>query len=98
MGMGIGVQRTLAVGGLAVSGFLAMPVAATFLDHPPGRENWIIPAAAGGMAAVGAGIAALNPAIVPGMSRRLPAMAAGAGIGVAAGIAGFVALQVLLGN
>ena len=98
MGMPIGVQRAITVGGLAAAGFVSMPVAATLLDQPPGRERWIIPAAAGGMALIGAGVAALSPALVPGISSRGPAMAIGAGAGVAAAVAGFAALHLLLGG
>ncbi len=80
------MQRVIAGASILPAAALSLPVSAMFLDHPAGRENWIIPAQAGGMLAIGAGIGAALPLAFThsGARGKAAAIGAGAALGVAA--------------
>lgn len=79
-------QRVIAGAVLIPAAAISLPIAATFLDHPEGRERWIMPAQVGGMAAVGAGLGAAMPHALTasGSHGRAALIGAGAAIGAAA--------------
>ncbi|MCW2924085.1 MAG: hypothetical protein JWM98_1489 [Thermoleophilia bacterium] len=88
MSIGTGWQRVIAGAVIVPAAALTLPVAATFLDHPPGRENWILPAAAVGSLGIGAGVGALLPKIAGSGASHLRGAALGAGVGLAAAALG----------
>lgn len=96
MQVGAGASRAIAAATLAPAAALSLPIAATFLDHPPGRENWILPAQLGGMGLLGAGIGATLPALVSSTAGRGRGALVGAGLGIAGGIVADVAMFTLL--
>lgn len=75
------IQRVVALVVLLAAGIVSLPVAAYFLDDE-GAENWIIPAALGGMAIVGA----LVGVVLPGIARPGSSSARAARVGAIAGI------------
>lgn len=81
-----GWQRAIAATIIVPTAALSLPVAAMFLDHPEGRENWILPAQAAGAGGIGAAVGASLPRAFGSQIGRGGAAAIGAGValGVAA--------------
>lgn len=94
--MGPWAARAVASAVIVPVAAMSLPVSAALLDHPPGRENWILPAAGALSAGVGAAVGAALPTIAhTGASRGVGALV-GAGIGVASALAGTAALFLLI--
>ena len=96
MQIGPGWQRAIAAAVIVPTAAISLPVAATFLDHPPGRENWILPAQAAGMAIVGAGVGATMPRMFSAGMGRAGGAALGAGVALGAAAIADVALFTLI--
>lgn len=90
------VQRAMAAAVIVPASVVSLPIAASVLDHPPGRENWILPAAAAGSIGTGAAVGSLLPGIAGAEASRLRSAAVGAGIGLASAVAGTAALFLLI--
>lgn len=91
-----GWQRAIAAGIIVPTAAISLPIAATFLDHPEGRENWILPAQAVGMAAIGATVGATMPKIFGSGMGRMGAAGIGAGAALGAALLADVAMFTLL--
>lgn len=98
MQVGPGWQRASAAAVIVPTAALPLPIAATFLDHPPGRENWIFPAQVAGMAGIGAGVGAAMPHMFSSGMGRGGGAAIGAGVAVGAALLADVALFTLIGD
>ncbi|MCB0879418.1 MAG: hypothetical protein KDC46_10640 [Thermoleophilia bacterium] len=85
MAMPVGIQRVIAGAAIVPASALALPLTAAFLDTKV-DENLLLPIAAGGTLAVGAGIGAALPHAftATGSHLRGAAIGAGAALGVAA--------------
>jgi len=94
--MGPWAQRGIAAAVIVPSSLLALPLAASVLDHPPGREIWILPAAAAGSIGVGAGVGAALPKIAGEQASHLRGAAVGGGLGLASAAVGTAALFALI--
>lgn len=91
------LQRVVAGATLLPAAAISLPAAAMVLDHPEGRENWIIPAQMGGMAALGAGLGALLPQAFTSTASHGRAALIGAGAAIGAAALADAAFFVLLG-
>lgn len=80
-----GWQRVIAGAAILPTAALALPLTAAFLDNKV-DENLLLPIAAGGTLAIGAGVGAALPAAFTGSGSRAKAamIGAGAALGVAA--------------
>lgn len=87
MQIGTGWQRALAAAVIVPTAALSLPVAATFLDHPAGRENFIFPAQIGGMAAIGATVGGVMPHLFTSHTSGARGALLGAGLAVGAAVA-----------
>jgi hypothetical protein len=90
------LQRVAAGAVLLPAAALSLPVSAALLDHPEGRENWILPAQGLGMAAIGAGIGAALPHAFTSSGARGKAALIGAGAALGAAVLADVALFALI--
>lgn len=98
MQIGPGWQRAIAAAVIVPTAALSLPVSAYFLDHPPRRENWIVPAQAVAMGTIGATVGATMPRMFgPGMGRG-GAAAIGAGLALGSAALADLALFKLLGG
>lgn len=96
MQIGPGWQRAIAAAVIVPTAAVSLPLAATFLDHPPGRENWIFPAQAAGMGVIGAGLGAAMPKMFGQGMGRAGGAALGAGVALGAALLADVALFTLI--
>ena len=91
----VSTQRVVALVVLLVLGVLSLPLVAAVLDGE-GTENWIIPVQLLLMAAIGALVGRMVPALAGPGATRGRAVLVGAAAGVAAAVLGLLIFFVLL--
>jgi hypothetical protein len=94
-GMSPTAQRWIAVLILLVLGIFSLPVTAYFFDEQ-GTENWIIPIALVGMAALGAVVGSLLPGLAGASASRRRGALIGAAVGIGALAVGVVLFFLLI--
>lgn len=90
-----GIQRPLALVILLAAGVFALPLSALFLDED-GNENWILPAAFGVMALVGALVGGALPGLAGSHATRTKGRWVGALVGVAMVVIGTLIFFLLI--
>jgi hypothetical protein len=88
------VQRVVGVLVLLVAGMLSLPLAASFID--PGTENWIVPVQLLVMAAIGAGVTVVLPALARAGASTGRRALTGVWLGLLAAFVGVVVFWLLL--
>jgi hypothetical protein len=96
MNIGPWASRGLAAAVIVPTAALSLPIAATFLDHPPGRENFIFPAQLVAMGGIGAAVGAALPHMVSGSAGHGKGAAVGAAVGIGAAVLADVGLFALI--
>lgn len=89
------VQRLLAVVVLLAAGVVTLPLTAYFFDDE-GSENWILPAAFGGMALFGALVGALLPELSGACASRGRSAVVGAVAGIVLLVIGVLVFFLIL--
>ncbi len=92
---GSAFQRVLALVVLLAAGIVCLPLSAYLFDDE-GSENWILPAALGGMILLGALVGAALPGLARAGSSRARAARVGAIIGAVVTVVGTVIFFLLL--
>jgi hypothetical protein len=93
--MTLTAQRVVGTLVLLVTGVLSLPLAAALLDGE-GTENWILPVQLVVMAAVGAGVAAVLPALAGDRASTSRRVLVGVGWGLLAAVVGVLVFWLLL--